>query len=238
MKKVVIIVQVMLALFAISACSSLSKHPTVIHHAPPSLEINTDWIEEAGCDLNEYSPGHYSGTCSSESPLLKMGCERIKATYLFGALPYPVVICTNSGLEPLGSDYVEVGCYLSQHTKALLIFRDGTYQFVGVDDIKAMSVPIESPEEALSYVLAVTDDYYEMYDIEIESSYEYFVNEIEDTFVEQTQNGYLLHLFVNLEPKCSCGNHYTDAVDVLVDREGEIKEVESRHFYKFDGCVD
>jgi hypothetical protein len=256
MKKA-IAVQVLLVLFVISACSPStvvetdqatrqptvqidqeSKQPVVTHHAMPNLRVDTGWIKDAGCSLHQYSSGYYSGSCSSESPLLKLGCESIEVKDVLGGLPYPVVTCTNSSLMPLGEDYTQVGCYLSQRTEALLTFRDGIYQFVGVDEVKAMSVPIESPEEALSYVLAVTDDYYEMYDIEIESYYEYFVDEIEDTFVEQTQNGYLLHLFANLEPKCSCGDHYTDAVDVLVDRDGEIKEVESRHFYKFDGCVD
>jgi hypothetical protein len=234
MKKVA---QVLLVLFAISACSSSSKHPTVVHHTEPNLMINTDWIEDAGCPLTEYIPGHYSGLCSSESPLLELGCERIDVNHLLGGLPYPVVTCENSGLEPLGTDFTVVGCYLSYRTEAFLTFRDGAYQFIGKEEIKNMSVPIESPDEALSYVLASTN-YYAIYDIEVDSYNYYFVNEIKDTFVEETQNGYLVHLFSDLEPHCGCGEHYTDAVDILVDRDGNIKLVKSRHIYKIDACVD
>jgi hypothetical protein len=226
-----------LVLSMISACSSFTKTPEVIEHPVPDLQVGTEWVEQAGCALDRYSPGHYSGTCSEDSPLAMMGCERITASDLLGGLPYPVVICENTELDSLGDDSVQVGCYLSYRTEALLTYRDGVYQFIGKDEIKTISVPIESPDEALSYVLASTN-YYAMYDIEIDSFYHYFPSEIEETFVEETQNGFLLHLFVNLEPECGCEIHYTDAVEVSVDRDGNIRMVDSHHIYLFDGCVD
>lgn len=244
MKKAV--VQVLLFLFAISACSSSLEYPTVIYptvvnptvinHTEPNIKINTDWIEEAGCPLDQYSPGHYSALCSPQSPLFELGCERIEVNHLLGGLSYPVVTCENDNLEPLGTDYIDTGCYLSHRTEALLTFRDGSYQFVGREEIKAMSVPIESPDEALSYILATTD-YYAMYGIEIESYYVYYTDSVEDTFVEETPDGYLLHLFYNLEPRCGCGDHYTETADVLVQRDGRIT-VKYHKFYKFDVCID
>ena len=244
MKKAIAIAQMILAFFVVSACSSSTvvtdeapKQPIVIHHEPPKLRMNTDWVEDAGCKLTRYAPWSYSGNCLPYSSLREMGCERIEANYLLGGLSYPVATCTNSNLEPLGPHSEKVGCLLSERTEALIALVNGTYQFVGPEDIKTLSVPIESPNEALSYVLA-SKDYYAMYDIEIESYYEYFVDQIDDTFVEETEKGYLVHLFVGVEPVCSCGDHYTDAVDILVTREGKIKIVDSHHFYKFDGCVD
>lgn len=212
------------------------NHPTVIHHKAPDSKVETDWIEKAGCPLNEYSSGLYSGTCSSDSPLLKMGCDSITVDDLLGGLPYPMVTCENSNLMPLGNDYSQIGCYLSQRTVSLLTFRDGTYQFIGAKDVKAMSVPIESQEEALSYVLSTTK-YYARYDIEIESYYEYYVDKIEATFIEETPKGYHLHLFSEPDP-CGCDNHYTDAVDIIVDRNGDITIADSQRIYGFYGCAD
>lgn len=214
----------------------ISKQPKIIHHTAPNLKVDTDWIKEAGCPLNEYTPGRYSATCSSNSPLLKMGCEGITANDLFGGLAYPVVTCENYGLEPLGSNYKEAGCYLSGHTESLLTFRDDAYQFIGTGEIQAMSVPIDSAEEALSYALAATD-YYALYDIEIDAWYFYLVDEIEETFVQETRDGYLVHLFSDLNP-CGCDVHYTDAVDILVSSDGGIKQIESRHFYTSEACAD
>jgi hypothetical protein len=225
------ILLVLIILLTISACSSSLEyptivystvtHPTFIHHAEPNLRIDTDWVEDAGCSLDQH--GHYSGgLCSPDSPLRKLGCERIEVNHLFGGLPYPVVMCANDSLEPLGTDYTDAGCYLSHHTEALLTFRDGSYQFVGKEEITAMSVPIESPDEALSYILASTE-YYEMYGIEIDSHYEYFATNVEDTFVEEKPEGYLLHLFYDIEPRCGCGDHYTESVDFLVQRDCRIK---------------
>jgi hypothetical protein len=214
----------------------ISKQPSVIHHTAPTLKVNTDWIKKAGCPLKKYYSGRYSGTCSSDSPLLKMGCEEIEVRDLFGGLPYPVVTCENYGSEPLGTNYKEAGCYLSSHTETLLTFRNDTYQFIGTEEIRAMSVPIESPDEALSYVLATTD-YYALYDIKPDSYSYYLVDEIEETFVQETQNGYLLHLFSDLDP-CGCGDHYTDAVGILVSKDGVIKQIDSYHFYKSNACAD
>lgn len=251
MKKFVIIV---LALSTISACSlspqnptdvsavitptktSAPKQPTIIHHSAPKLKVNLDWVEEAGCQLNEYSSGYYSGYCSSESPLYKMGCESILATYLFGGLPFQVVTCTNSNLEPLGPHYVERGCLISERTEALVAFINGTYQFVGQDDIKAMSAPIESPNEALSYVL-VSGDYYARYAIELDTFEEYLVDQIDDTFVEVTDIGYLVHVFRHRNP-CGCQEHILDAVTVFVGKGGSIKVIDSYSISKNETCVD
>ena len=226
----------LLFLFILVACSPTYKQPTVIHHAMPNLKVSTDWVETAGCHLNATSPERYSGSCTSESPLLKMGCERIEVSYLFGGLSFPVVTCANSDLELLGTDYAQVGC-MFQQTEAFLTLKDGNYQFVGTDEIKAMSVPIDSPDEALSYAL-VTTDYYAAYDFIINSYREFLVDKIEDTFVEEVPNGYIVHLFSNQEPQCGCGTHYTNSVAVLVYKNGNIKKINSHHVYKYDACVD
>jgi hypothetical protein len=237
MRKILRFSLVVLFLFVISACSSV-KHPKIVNHKAPNLHVDTDWIEKAGCHLSNDYAGNYWGTCAPDSPLLSMGCQEIIVDDLLGGLPHPVVKCAIPELaEPSRAGFTHVGCALSGLNEALLTFKDGAYQIVGNDEIKSMTVPIESPDEALSYVLATTK-YYTMYDIEIHSGYIYFISKIEASFVKQTRHGYLLHLFSGPEPQCGFGNHYTEAVDILVDNDGNIELVKSYLIYNFNGIIE
>ena len=239
MKKVVGIV--LLFFFSISACSSVntavvtpqSKHPTVIQHTAPDLKVDRKWLKEGGCSLSE----HNYGSCSPDSPIRKFGCEEVRVNDFYGGLPYPAVLCLNYSNEPLGAGFTQAGCYLSNHRVALLVYRNGGYSLIREGKLGTITAPIDSPEEALSYVIASTD-YYPLYDIEIEDYYYYYVDEIEETFIQETRNGYLLHLFYDVEPVCSCAEHYTDMVDVHVNGNGEIDVVRSSHFYMVESCVD
>ncbi len=236
MKKHKLITLVISVLVTVSACSS-TKQPDVINHSKPDLKIETTWIESAGCQLQEVSPGYFSASCQADSALRQLGCEYITAKYLFGGLPYPVVLCENYHDEVSEPAFTKVGCYLSTRNEALLININGVYQLVDDKDLQSIVAPIESADEALSYVIATTD-YYAMYDLELEKHSHYYVNKIEETYVRETPTGYLVHLFYFQEPFCGCGKHYVNAVDILVHTDGSTKLVKSRHFYSFSGCVD
>ncbi|MCJ7696367.1 MAG: hypothetical protein MUO40_13220 [Anaerolineaceae bacterium] len=236
MKKVKLIIQFFVLILFISACSPESKHPTIIHHSAPDLKVDSAWIEQVDCPLEERSPQYYSGTCSPDSELYKMGCEQIGVSHLFVGLSYPLVLCNNFKYDSPGPEFAEVGCYLGNHHEAFLILRNGSYQLLGIGDLKKIFTPINSPNEALSYVLASTE-YYPKYNIRIMSEHHYFVDEVEETYVKETKDGFLVHLFYDPKP-CGCDEHYTDIVDVLVKHDGTIRVKRSYHFSKAFMCVD
>jgi hypothetical protein len=240
MKSVAIIAPAFLALTIVLSCSSFDlnikppakKPPKIIHHASPNLHVDTDWIEQAGCALNE----HNWGTCLPDSPLKKLGCDEIWVLDLFGGLDYPVIMCNSNEVTSPGAHFVHAGCYLSEHYEAYIMFRDGEYQFVeGIREFRSLFAPIESADEALSYALAATD-YYATYEIEIDPEYTYFVDEIEETYAKDVQDGYLLHLFIDLGECCGSGS--TDAVDIVVRRDGTITYGKHQAISEYERCID
>jgi hypothetical protein len=231
--KIILIIPFLLLL---SACSSVSKTPEIIRHSLPITDLDTSWIESAGCQQQGIYPRYFYANCPPNSPLRELGCEEITVDNLLGGLPYPIAICENHQYQVNDPVFTKVGCLLSTRNEALLLFKEGVYQLVDIEDLKSIVAPIESSEEALSYVLATTN-YRAMYNLEIDP-YKYFVNKIEETCVLETPTGYLVHLFYDQEPYCGCGKHYTNVVDIHVDKDGKTRTVKSRHFYMFNGCVD
>ena len=123
---------------------------------------------------------------------------------------------------------------------ASIFYRNGEFRLLKTkDEFRNVYAPIESPEEALSYVLAVTR-YSAAYGIEYDPSMKYEVRKLEDTHVTSESDGYLLHLY--FDQFYGCGPHWTSAVDVHVSFEGAIKEVAQTQVFRDpqldDLCVD
>ncbi len=218
--------------------TSLPTIPRLVSHAAPRLTVNTDWLEDAGCIPSGRVSGHWD--CTPASPLGRLGCEEIWVTDLLGGLSPtdPLVECVNYTGELLNKKkFRQEGCmrpYFITH----VMFEDDTYQLVsGVADLQTAFAPVESTDEALSYALAATN-FYAHYRQKVDPHYRYLVDELEDTHVDETTEGYLVHLFTPLRPLCGCGAHFVYAVDVLVTREGQVKETESQQVYRFDACID
>jgi hypothetical protein len=78
------------------------------------------------------------------------------------------------------------------------------------------------------------------YSLEFDPTYEYFVNELEDTHVDVVENGYIVHLY--RYQVFGCGPHNTSAVDLLITNQGFVEEVTREAVYKDpsedDLCVD
>ena len=121
-----------------------------------------------------------------------------------------------------------------------VIFRDNQFELVETeDDFRSIFAPIGGPQEALSYVLAVRD-LSAYYGLTRDSRFQYFVDEIEDTHVEETADGYLVHLFSY--EVFGCGPHLTYEVDVRVTTQGDVREINRRPVFKDPSednlCVD
>ena len=120
------------------------------------------------------------------------------------------------------------------------IWRDGEFEVMqSQEDLGHVFAPIDSPDEALSYALAVTG-LGVRYGLEAIKGYRYFVDELQDSHVVEEQDGYWVNLYDY--QLCGCGPHTTAAVVVHVSRDGEVQEIDRWDVYEDpdeDGlCVD
>lgn len=232
------------AVISLSLACSLTQQPLpkIINHPQPDLSIDHQIFESAGCPLD-------SGfqRCSPESPLADLGCKMIRPTgNLLGGLQpaLPIYFClsgaVSSDQKPLESEYIYAeGCLLKHYIK-YVIWQDGQFQLVkSQQDFQEFYAPIESEIEALSYAVGITG-LGAQYDQEPDRTFRYFVNEIEDSHVDRTQDGFMVHLFDYR--LCGCGPHPTYSVEILIKPNGDWEEVNRTKIYEDpeqdDLCVD
>ena len=230
-----VIVAIVLIILMVSGCTK----SRFITHPQPKFDLKLDEFIAAGCSP-ETSGSNW--TCKKDSPISLLGCETLYPNQLFGALTpaYPMMICKAFEQVPpteLLKYYETSGCMRSFYF-SLVIFKDDTFQLINsVSDFRILFAPIESPDEALSYALVATD-YHANYDLEPDPDLEYLTNKLENTYVDETEKGYEVHLFTPFSPQCSCDPHISSAINILVTREGEISIIDSEPAVQFNGCVD
>jgi len=232
-------------IFVLTACSS---KPTFVNHTPPNLPVAFDEFTNAGCPA-----GTSDEPCGADSPLADFGCNEILIpSNLTGGLEpvYPIAICQidlRSGAKtPEIESEIERGEYiyylggLSGSYIRYIVFQNGEYRLLKTEgDFRTIYAPIESPEEALSYVLSVTT-LSAYYGLEYNPAMEYEVNEIEDTYVTSETDGYRLHLFYYQE--FGCGPHWTTAIEMHISFDGTIQEISQTQIFRDPNldelCVD
>jgi hypothetical protein len=122
----------------------------------------------------------------------------------------------------------------------LVIQRDGQLEVLhSEEEMAGAFAPIESPDEALAYAVAVTGLGPE-YGLSHAPNFEYFTDVIEDTTVTEEGDGYLVRLFhFRL---FGCGPHEMLEFDLHVSRAGVIEQRERTALYKDPAmdnlCVD
>ena len=233
-------------LFLLAACQT---QPKVINHNPPNLSVSFSKFQDLACPLD--INGNLN--CDPSHPLGALDCDGISAPpNLFGGLEpsYPIAICEVDVAYGNASDEtkaeIEAGEYfyyaggLSGKYVRYVIFRNGEFILLRSEkEFLDVYAPIESPEEALSYVLAVTH-LSAYYGIVTYPEYKYAVNTIEDTFVTATADGYDLLLYAYAE--FGCGPHWTSAVMVHVSGAGVIQELSRTNVFRDpnldDVCID
>ena len=215
----------------LTACKG---EPKIINHPPPGLTVSSGAIHEDGT-------------------IAAFGCDEIQAPpSLIGGLKpsYSIAICAignnlGEGSEELRAE-IESGQFF-YYTGGLfgnyvryIIQQNGEFVLLKTEEgFRKIFAPIESPDEALSYALAVRD-LSAYYGIEYTPGYEYEVDTIEDTYVTPEAGGYLVHLFH--AQVFGCGPHWTSEVDVRVTVEGNVEEVASKPIFRDPNidevCVD
>lgn len=218
-------------LIFLSACQS---KPEFINHAPPRLAVSMDVFSEA-------------------TLLARFGCNEIQAPpSLIGGLEpsYPIAICTLQHIPGEGTEELEAVIESGQflyYTGGLfgtyiryVIYQNGEFVLIKTEeDLRKLFAPIESPEEALSYVLAAKN-LSAYFGIQYDPAYEYEADTIEDTHVLRDTDGYLVHLFH--DQAFGCGPHWISEVDIHVSAAGSMEERSSRQLFRNpdldDVCFD
>jgi hypothetical protein len=131
-----------------------------------------------------------------------------------------------------GCEYRVGKCLLVQDKSGIRIINDRV-------ELKKYFSPIESKEEALSYLCAATG-LSPSYSYQIRPDYRKFVDSINTTAVIQTKNGFEINL-EEYEP-CGCGPHTHNMLYYEVSFEGDISQIKRTRLYEDpekDGlCID
>ena len=218
-------------LILLPACQ---RKPEFINHTPPNLTVSMDVFPE-------------------DSLLADLGCSEIQAasSMLGGLNPaYPIAVCAiqyrpDEVTEELAAE-IDSGQFfyytggLSGNYVRYVVYQEGEIVLLKTEeDLRKLFAPVESPEEALSFVLAAKN-LSAAYGFQYDPAYVYDVDKIEDTYVRPDADGYLVHVFH--DQPFGCGQHWTSEVDVHVSANGTIEERSGRQIFRDPGmddvCVD
>lgn len=222
---------------------------TFINHPRPEVTVDFSPFEDAGCPPNEYGARY----CEQDSPLGALGCDEIrKPSDLLGGLQ-PTYSIARCYIEPFlnqgdlgdaefpedGTFFYNVGGLYPRFVR-YVVFKDGGFELVhNQEELQALYAPIETEAEALAYALAVNQAS-AYFDLELDPELKYLVDKIEDTHVDQVDEGFRVHLFHY--QFFGCGPHETYALTYQVTTSGEIEEINADPIYKDpaddDLCVD
>lgn len=172
--------------------------------------------------------------CSSIGLEERFSCESIWVLDDLGGLSpnVPIVECDvliENWTGNADAGIVHEGC-LQPLFRKYIVIENGEYKLIGnKEEFVRFFAPVESPEEALAFAVALTNSY-AIYNLTIPESYNVFVSSIKTTYVEKTDAGFKVHLFFS--QFCGCGNHPYYSVDYLVNTSGEVKEISSERIYE------
>ncbi|HEY9849062.1 MAG TPA: hypothetical protein V6D28_06370 [Leptolyngbyaceae cyanobacterium] len=208
-----------------------ARQPEIVNYPKPDLEVDLSAFRRGGCNVDR--DGNLN--CEWESPVADLGCTTLsQPSDLLGGLnpKFPLAVCKQRSARsrPATGEYIyQTGGLLPTYYR-YVVYKNGKFSLIKNErEFKNTFAPIESSQEALSYALAVKN-LQAFYGQQINPDYEYFVDKIEDTRVQQNRDGYLINLY---EKRIfGCGPHPTSVVNVLVTRDGNVREVSRKEVYK------
>jgi len=190
----------------------------VIEHPAPELRVDNTYFSEQGC-FNELSCAP-EGFTQPDPPVTMIR----KPSDLLGGLSPNLPLAMGSTVlsqdeEAIPAVYTKK-CMRTQFIRYLVRIDDQTLLVDSVDAMAKIFAPIDSAEEALSYAIAVTG-YAALFDLETIKKPTVYTDPVEESFVEEMNGEYIVHLFDNY--LCGCGPHITQSVYVTVRNDGTIK---------------
>jgi hypothetical protein len=214
-------------------CAPCFHDGTIIRH--PRMTTDAKWtaFRAAGCDER--------GRCLEAAFAKQFGCDIAYVANGLGGLR-PVTAMAWCYLPYRRGKYA--GIYSVRGLPSfdvILIANDGNrFEPIGSPaEFVRRFAPVESPEEAMAFVLAltrhVTSD-----DLEIPPSAIAIVpGGIETPFAEAAPGGYHVHLYQ--EPSSSCGAQWIGMVDLFVGTNGDIQQTATQPVYQvseWGNCVE
>lgn len=210
-----------------------------ITHPPLSGQIDLSPFFNAGCKMEEHNGGTFLN-CSAAGLEERFNCSRISPApqYLVG-LKVPIVECVvGRWSEEVKKGYVSMrGCLVPIYIRYIVFDGEDFKLLRTEEEFKDYFSPIDAPEEALSYVAAITGNYPE-YGFS-KSGGRYLVAVIEDSYSKEVNGNFKVHLYGFVS--CGCGMHPYYTIDFLVSRDGNIKELRRQNIWvdpSFVACID
>lgn len=154
--------------------------PVVINHSAPKLSMDTSIFEKV--DFPDF------------------GCHEFEEpnSYMGGLEPvYPIKRCiiVPNFFQTKNMDCIyEYGCRIKQCVRYLIVVNKEFKLIKTKEEFRKLYVPISTPNEALSYSLAVTE-LSAKFNFKPDPAYRYLSNKIEDTYVLKFGDDFLVHLF-------------------------------------------
>ena len=200
--------------FTLLSCQACTK---VVNHEKPNLHVDSTPFMSLGCEA-----GANSFNCVDSREKNNLDFNYLSIEDLLGGLTPKYAIASYS--IGIYDDFPEDCVYISglsyYFCNRYLIDKDGKLEHIETfEEFQETFAPVESPEEALGFALA-SGDYFAKYGHKRSRDIIYYVDEIEDTNVKSTENGYLVHLFAS--DIHNCLYVITDAVDLEVSYDGDV----------------
>ena len=202
---------------------AFDREPRFIAYPTPLARANTEaLLTQAGCVQASY----WTIECTAGSPLAGLGCEEFRSPkgYYPGLDPdvHVVALCLN-GSEDSDEEHdtrlYRFGCAFRRDVAFVLEAKGEYWRINTPEQVKALLIPIDSLEKALTYAemrtgLSAT------YSFEREPDLLYFQDPVEGTRVTEADGVYTLNMFHYMG--CMCEPYVNSEVYLTVDRQGEI----------------
>jgi hypothetical protein len=215
--------------------------------AAADASLSSEFLN-SGCAIDGYRLN-----CSGPGLEERFGCFEIAnaSEALEGLDPQlPIVECysrvidggdrSRDGGSDGGSDQngmVRVGCMLPAY-RDYIIAIDGDFRPIkSKEEFAALFAPVQSPEEAMAFAIALTDSF-PLYDRVAPEGYFPVSPAATPSSAEEKDGSFVVHLFDR--PICGCSTHPYYAVDYLITKEGNVTELSRRMVYDSNNqiCFD
>ncbi len=214
----------------------------VINHEKPNLQTDFSPFQNIGCDKPDKRESRYR--CEEGSPLFNAGCNTISKLPLLGGLSpnYPIALCTLeidrefAFVELPPNECLDADGFMTTFCNRYIIYKDNNFQLVkSMDEFRKLFAPVDTPNEALAFVLAKDGRFTAQYDQKKQDDLIYLVSRLEDSYVETVTGGYIVHVFFT--PLFGCDMFTTDSAKVKITHDGQIEKIDYFPIYHIKETV-
>ena len=212
-----------LILLTMSGCrfSQFNPFKSIEEYPAPQIASDNTWFEEHGCFENtDCLPDELDPIA------LQFNAIHPVSDLLGGFDPQiPLALVQNvsfAGDPEVPAVYTE-GCMATFSVRYLAVDQDQIVLVDDVEDLQRLFAPIDSADEALSYVVAATG-LIPLFDLEAHPEYTRYSKPLAESHVVFDGEKYLVTLFDTF--LCGCGPHIVESVEVSVLADGTLQKGE------------